>query len=147
MQEKSIATLYYIEIHKLMFYKTETWNAMKLQRVKIVLMQSMFQIERPGETSCSCVSILQALPRRSKCTQSNQRSILHVRRWNSQVGIEKYQRGRKLCRNTKSKRLLGFRKETQLRNDRGALPRGRAVPNAPARTRIPAIRHGIIFTE
>ena len=90
MQEKSITTQYHIEIHKLMFYKTETWNAMKLQRVKIVLMQSMFQIERPGETSCSCVSIL---PRRSKCRQSNQRSILHARRWNSQVGIEKYPKG------------------------------------------------------
>ena len=53
------------------------------------------------------------------------------------LALKSTQRGRKLCRNTKSKRLLGFRKETQLRNDRGARPRGRAVPTAPARTRIP----------
>ena len=35
-------------------------------------------------------------------------------------------------------------RNNKLRNDRGALPRGRAVPNAQARTRIHAIRHGRI---
>ena len=54
----------------------------------------------------------------------------------------------KLCRITKtqkSKILIGFLEEAQLRNDRGALPRGRAISNAHARTRIHAIRHGWIW--
>ena len=81
---------------------------------------------------------------------TDQRSIHHVRPWNSRCSIEEYSKGStlwKLCRIRKtpeSQKLLGFRKETKLRNDRGALPRGRAVPKTNARTTTHAIRHGRI---
>ena len=67
---------------------------------------------------------------------TNQQSIHHVRPWSSQFGIEEYSKEStflKICR--------GFR----LRHDRGALPRGRAVSYAHARTRIHALRHGRIW--
>ena len=48
----------------------------------------------------------------------------------------------KTLQNHKKKRLLGFRKETPLRNDRGRPHRRRTMPNAHARTKIHAHRHG-----
>ena len=82
---------------------------------------------------------------------TKQLSTHHVRPWNSQFSIEDYSKGStpwKLCSMTetqKSKRLLELRGEAKLRNDFGALPRGRAVSRAHARTRMHAIRHGRIW--
>ena len=73
---------------------------------------------------------------------TDQQSIHHVRPWSSQISFGEYSKGStlwKLCCITKpqeSKRLLGFRKKIEWRNNRGAPLRGRVVPNAHARSRI-----------
>ena len=82
---------------------------------------------------------------------TNQQSSHRVRPWNSRIGVEECSKGStlwKLCRIRKtqeSKRLFEFRKEAQLRKDRGALPRVRAASNTHARTGTHAIRHGIMW--
>ena len=67
---------------------------------------------------------------------TDQTSLHHVHPWSSQSSIEDYSNRStswKLCRITKtheSKRLLGVRKETKLRNDRGALTRNSIWKNS-----------------
>ena len=105
--------------------------------------QIFFTHQRPGETRVFVEACYKALPRWSSSRQSNESTVdspctsLELTIWN----LKKTRAGRRcgnsadLQKTQESKRLLGFRTETQLRNHRGALPRRWAVPSAHARTK------------
>ena len=106
---------------------------------------------RQGETYCGCDRMLQDLTdvvQKQAEQRISSRIIMYVpdihdlalnTQW---VGAMKVQKNRK--KTQKKSRLPRFREEAQLRNDRGALPPGREVQHAHARTRIHAIRSGRI---
>ena len=96
-----------------------------------------------------------ALPRRSRSMQSKRTSsgfimyvpCIHDLAWKNTQRCQRYGKSAESQKTQKSKRLLRSCEEAQVRNDRGALPRGRAISNAHARTRIHAVRHGRFWTE
>ena len=82
------------------------------------------------------------------CRATNQQSIHHVRPWHSRLSVEENPKRSTLWRigritqTQKSQRLCEFREDAELRSDRGALARGRAISNAHTRTRTHSVRHG-----
>ena len=73
---------------------------------------------------------------------TDQQSIHHVIPWSSQISFGNFSKRSTLwklwciTKPQEIKRLIGFRKKIEWRNNRGAPPRGRAVPNAHARSWI-----------
>ena len=119
-----------------MLNKTETWNDINFLKIEDrVRFRTCFKYQTPGQKNCSCG--------RSRSRQNNGSTVdsLGASRVFTEFDVVDIQQNQK---NPGKHEITGFRKVTKLRNDRGALLRGRAVSHAPARTRIRAVRHGRI---
>ena len=114
-------------------------NLERLEVFKIedrVQCQVCFKYQRPGATFCTCGSMLQGISE-EVTKQAEQRinsrfikyvrGILKLALKITQVG-RRYGNSAEPEKHKNCKRLLGFRKEAQIHNDRGAPPRGRAAP-------------------
>ena len=98
MQKKSITRLYHTEIQKLTLCKTVTWKDMKFSKIgDRVQCQIYFKYQRPGETFCTCGSILQGITEEvnNQAEQRiNSRFIMYVHGI-LQLSIEEYLKGRR----------------------------------------------------
>ena len=148
MQQDSITYLYiHSENHALQNRNLERYEVLKIEdRVQCL---TCFKYQRPGETFCTSGSILQGITAKVKKQakqRTNSRFIMYV------LGVHKLALKKfkwvdvmeTLQKKTRKQEITWFRAKIRLRNNCGALPRGRAVPNAHARTGILAIRHGRI---
>ena len=133
MQKTSIDTLYHIwdsETHALENGNVERHVPLTIE--DRVQRHICFEYRRPGETICTCGSMLQGIPEEIKKQvgeRMNSRFIMCVPEIHN-LAVQNTQRGRRYGNSAESQTLKKAR--------------GRAVPNAHARTRIHAIRHGII---
>ena len=151
MRNKSITTLYLSEIQKFIVNKTATWNDDVVLKIEDRLQCHIsFNYIRPVEAFCTCGSILQGITAGNKKQPEkriNSRFIMYIPRVHN-FALKNIQRGRRYGNSAdshtlkKARAYLGSARKLKLRNKRGALLRGREVPNANARTRILAIRHG-----
>ena len=141
-QQESIASLRHIKIQRL--NQTATGNDMNFQRSRIVFDASKcLRYQRPGETCCNCVRMLQGLTVQVKKRaeqRSSSRFIMCVFGIHDSA-FKKTQRGRRCGTSVDSRKLKRAR---DYKDSARYLEDEPAISNAHARPRKNSYRYGHI---
>ena len=145
-RKTSITSLAHIEIRKSKLNQTVTWNDMKIEdRVRC---PRCFKHHTPGETWCTCGSMLQGIAEKIKKEAEqriNSRVIMYAFETHN-LALKNAQRGRRLgnfaeYQNSINREIIWVPQRNKITERSWTLPRGRAAPNVHARTRTHSIRH------